>query len=150
MWIARPSPLLTTANRTATSCATRRCVSSLDLAEGRTLTPFYWRNDYRRYRAVVPHHRERPLRLPPELYEQHEQFAGQWDKNLRQQGFVEAFDRQQRNTAPNRFPVMGGRSKRVRSTSTHRSANRSKGAIAMNTSRHQCHRVPQSSPRVAH
>jgi hypothetical protein len=27
----------------------------------------------------------------PGLYQQHEQFARQWDKNLRAQGFLEAF-----------------------------------------------------------
>jgi hypothetical protein len=27
----------------------------------------------------------------PDLYEQHEQFARQWDKNIRVQGFLEAF-----------------------------------------------------------
>jgi hypothetical protein len=27
----------------------------------------------------------------PSLYEQHEQFARQWDKNLRAQGFIETF-----------------------------------------------------------
>jgi hypothetical protein len=27
----------------------------------------------------------------PDLYEQHERFTRQWDKNLRDQGFLEAF-----------------------------------------------------------
>jgi len=27
------------------------------------------------------------------LYAEHESFAAQWDRNLRNQGFVEAFDR---------------------------------------------------------
>ena len=63
--LACPFPLLTTANRTATSCATRRCVSSLALREERTLTPFYCRNDYARNRAIVPLNRERQLRLSP-------------------------------------------------------------------------------------
>ncbi len=39
-------PSRTTASRTATPCATRRCASSLELAGGAHLDPFYWRNDY--------------------------------------------------------------------------------------------------------
>ena len=41
-----------------------------------------------------------------ELYEQHEQFAKLWDKNLREQGFVEAFERQQAHTRLTAFPSM--------------------------------------------
>jgi hypothetical protein len=32
-----------------------------------------------------------------ELHRQHEAFTKQWDKNLCLQGFIEAFERQQRN-----------------------------------------------------
>jgi hypothetical protein len=34
---------------------------------------------------------ERTMFSPHDLHEQHEQFARQWDKNLRAQGFLEAF-----------------------------------------------------------
>jgi hypothetical protein len=47
---------------------------------GLELASFYFRNrDGENYVCL------------PGLYEQHEQFARQWDKNLRAQGFLEAF-----------------------------------------------------------
>lgn len=67
----------------------------LGFAGGAHLNPFYWRNDY----AAVEQ-RSRTIHgglyvFHTELHRLHEQFARMWDKNLRQQGFVEAFERQQ-------------------------------------------------------
>jgi len=44
-WDFPPSPSRTTANRTATSCATRD-VLELGMAGGAHLDPWYWRNDF--------------------------------------------------------------------------------------------------------
>ena len=63
-------------------------------AEGSHLDPFYFRNDYMGVeqwsRTFAGGHYVR-LRY---LHEQHQQFATQWDSNLRLQGFAEAFERQ--------------------------------------------------------
>jgi hypothetical protein len=57
------------------------------------LVPYYWRNDYvgvEQYsRSLEGDH----YLFRPDLYDQHEKFAVLWDKNLRSQGFIEAFDR---------------------------------------------------------
>ena len=57
------------------------------------LVPFYWRNDYvaveQFSRSIVGDH----YVFVPKLFEQHQNFADEWDKNLRAQGFLEAFDR---------------------------------------------------------
>jgi hypothetical protein len=66
----------------------------LGLFGGPHLMPFYYRNDYAGVeqwsRNIIgtnyAHHIE--------LHKQHEAFARLWDRNLRQQGFVEAFERQ--------------------------------------------------------
>jgi hypothetical protein len=66
----------------------------LGIGGGPHLNPFYYRNDYAGVeqwsRNIVgtnyAHHIE--------LHKQHEAFAKLWDRNLRQQGFVEAFERQ--------------------------------------------------------
>jgi hypothetical protein len=66
----------------------------LGFAGGAHLNPFSWRNDY------VPV--EQWSRFiwcgmyvyNSDLHQQHEQFAKVWDKNLREQRFVEAFERQ--------------------------------------------------------
>ncbi len=67
----------------------------LGLAGGAHLNPFYWRNDYtgteQWSRTIVRDHYVHLL----ELHKQHQRFAELWDKNLRLQGFVEAFERQQ-------------------------------------------------------
>ena len=56
-----------------------------------SLDPFYWRNDYvaveQFSRSIVRGHYVALL----ELHRQHQQFALQWDSNLRTQGFLEAF-----------------------------------------------------------
>jgi len=60
-------------------------------AGGAHLIPYYWRNDYvaveQVSRAIINDHYVALL----QLQEQHEQFAKTWDKNLRSQGFEEAF-----------------------------------------------------------
>ena len=56
-----------------------------------SLDPFYWRNDYvaveQFSRSIVRGHYVALL----DLHRQHQQFALQWDSNLRMQGFLEAF-----------------------------------------------------------
>jgi hypothetical protein len=56
-----------------------------------SLDPYYWRNDYvvveQFSRAIVRGHYVVLL----DLHRQHERFAVEWDKNLRLQGFAEAF-----------------------------------------------------------
>jgi len=60
-------------------------------AGGARLDPYYWRNDYAGVeqvsRAILRDHYVALL----ELHKQHEEFAAMWDKNLRLQGFLEAF-----------------------------------------------------------
>jgi hypothetical protein len=56
-----------------------------------TLDPYSWRNDY----AAVEQFSRAILRghyvALPDLHSQHERFAAEWDRNLRLQGFAEAF-----------------------------------------------------------
>ena len=81
-------------SRTATSCATRRCVSSLDSCTAPHLNPFTYRNDYvgveQWSRNIVRSHYVHLV----QLHEQHQRFAKTWDNNLRLQGYAEAFDPQ--------------------------------------------------------
>jgi hypothetical protein len=67
----------------------------LGLAGGAHLTPFYFRNDYlgaeQFSRTIDDDH----YVFLPHLYDQHQKLAALWDRNLRAQGFVEAFARQQ-------------------------------------------------------
>jgi hypothetical protein len=60
---------------------------------GFSLVSYYWRNDYvgiEQYsRSIQGDHYLFDSRLNAE----HENFAALWDRNLRSQGFVEAFDR---------------------------------------------------------
>jgi hypothetical protein len=66
----------------------------LGMAGGAHLDPWYYRNDYAGVeqfsRDIIgssyAHHIE--------LHKQHEAFAKLWDRNLQQQGFVQAFERQ--------------------------------------------------------
>ncbi len=58
-----------------------------------SLVPYCWRNDYvgiERYSRSI---RGGNYVFDSGLYTQHENFAAQWDRNLRSQGLVEAFDR---------------------------------------------------------
>ncbi|MCU1323001.1 MAG: hypothetical protein JWM43_2650 [Acidobacteriaceae bacterium] len=67
----------------------------LGLAGGPHLSAFYYRNDYvgieRWSRYVLDGNYVHRI----ELHRQHEALAQTWDKNLRSQGFLEAFKRQQ-------------------------------------------------------
>ena len=59
------------------------------------LTPHYWRNDYagiEQYSATIGDGR---LAINQKLQREHAEFAEMWDKNLRDQGFLAAFQRQQ-------------------------------------------------------
>lgn len=69
----------------------------LGIVGGPHLNPFYFRNDY-----VGVEQWSRDINGPTyvhhvELHRQHQQFAQLWDKNLRSQGFLEAFERQQKS-----------------------------------------------------
>jgi hypothetical protein len=76
----------------------------LGLGGGAHLNPFYWRNDYAGIEQWSRFIQDGHYAFHAELYKQHEQFAKQWDKNLRGQGFIEAFERQLRNPhAPSLF-----------------------------------------------
>ena len=71
----------------------------LGFAGGAHLNPFYYRNDYlgmeQWSRTIVRDH----YVYLTSLHDQHEQFAKQWDNNLRLQGFTEAFAQQQTRRA---------------------------------------------------
>lgn len=69
----------------------------LGSAAGAHLTPFYFRNDYLGVEQFSRTIEGDNYVFDPNLYDQHERFARLWDKNLREQGFNEAFERQQRN-----------------------------------------------------
>ena len=58
------------------------------------LNPFYFRNDYLGVEQRSRFIRDAHYCYHTQLHEQHERFARLWDKNLRQQGFREAFERQ--------------------------------------------------------
>ena len=63
------------------------------LGMGWTLSAFYFRNDYI---GVEQYSRTREgdnYVFVPGLLQQHESFVRTWDKNLRAQGFLEAFER---------------------------------------------------------
>jgi hypothetical protein len=55
----------------------------------------YWRNDYVGAEQWSRFIRDGQYIFHTALYSQHEQFAKQWDRNLRLQAFSEAFERQQ-------------------------------------------------------
>ena len=62
--------------------------------EKTVLTPHYWRNDYvgiAQYSATIGDGR---LTINQKLQREHAEFAEMWDRNLRDQGFLEAFQRQ--------------------------------------------------------
>jgi hypothetical protein len=66
----------------------------IGFAGGAHLNPFYWRNDYAGVERWSRFIKDNHYCYHTELHKQHEQFAELWDKNLRQQGFVEASERQ--------------------------------------------------------
>jgi hypothetical protein len=61
------------------------------------LDPFYFRNDYlgiEQWSRLID---DTNYVIHSELHRQHDQFAKQWDNNLRLQGFAQAFERQQQS-----------------------------------------------------
>ena len=58
------------------------------------LHPFYWRNDYAGVEQWSRFIKNDHYCFHSQLHEQHEAFAKTWDRNLRAQGFGEAFDSQ--------------------------------------------------------
>ena len=66
----------------------------LGCAGGPHLNPFYWRNDYVAIEQWSRFIRDGHYCYQTQLHEQHKRFAAAWDRNLRQQGFFEAFERQ--------------------------------------------------------
>jgi hypothetical protein len=65
----------------------------LGFAAGAHLTPFYFRNDYLGIEQFSRTIDGDNYVFDRHLYDQHETFAGLWDKNLSQQGFIEALAR---------------------------------------------------------
>ena len=66
----------------------------LGFAGGVHLNPFYWRNDYVGIEQWSRFIRETDYCFHRQLFMQHVDFAKVWDRNLRAQGFAEAFDPQ--------------------------------------------------------
>lgn len=64
----------------------------LGFAGGAHLNPFSWRNDYVGMEQWSRFIRDGMYCYDRELHVEHERFAKLWDKNLRAQGFVDAFD----------------------------------------------------------
>jgi hypothetical protein len=60
---------------------------------GWTMTPYYFRNDFIGVEQVSRTRDEKNYIFYPDLFHQHESFARTWDRNLRAQGFLEAFER---------------------------------------------------------
>ena len=71
----------------------------LGLAGGPHLDPFYYRNDYVGVEQWSRFINEDRYVCHIQLHNEHQRFAALWDKNLRQQGFVEAFARQRQQHA---------------------------------------------------
>jgi hypothetical protein len=61
------------------------------LGMGWMMTPFYWRNDYAGVEQYSRSCDANNYIFYSDLFHEHEQFARLWDKNLRAQGFFEAF-----------------------------------------------------------
>ncbi len=72
----------------------------LGLAGGVHLNPFYWRNDYAGVeqwsRNIVGTNYVHLV----QLHQEHKRFTELWDRNLRQQGFAEAFEQHRGNPRP--------------------------------------------------
>ena len=69
------------------------------LAGGSHLNPFYYRNDDAGVEQWSRFIREANYCYHTQLHHQHERFAKLWDKNLREQRFAEAFERQRQQHA---------------------------------------------------
>lgn len=63
------------------------------LGTGWTMTAYYFRNDYMGVEQYSRTRDDKHYIFYPDLLHQHEQFARMWDRNLRAQGFLEAFER---------------------------------------------------------
>jgi hypothetical protein len=61
------------------------------LGSGWSMTPHYFRNDYLGVEQYSRYRDGSNYVCVPGLYRQHENFARLWDKNIRAQGFLEAF-----------------------------------------------------------
>ena len=66
-----------------------------ELEKGENLNPFYWRNDYVGVEQWSRFVTDGQYVSHTKLHRQQEEFAKQWEINLRSQGFAEAFERQQ-------------------------------------------------------
>lgn len=55
------------------------------------LVAYYWRNDYAGIEQYSRYIDGTNYVFVPSLYEEHRQFARMWDRNIRAQGFLEAF-----------------------------------------------------------
>ena len=71
----------------------------LGFVGGAHLNPFYWRNDYVAIEQWSRFIREGTYCFHTQLHKEHERFAAPWDKNLLDQGFAEAFERQRQQHA---------------------------------------------------
>ena len=71
----------------------------LGFGGGPHLNAFYWRNDYVGIEQWSRFIREGHYCYHSQLHAEHERFAKLWDKNLRQQGFADAFERQRKQHA---------------------------------------------------
>lgn len=60
------------------------------------LTPYYWRNDYIGIEEYSAIEQEQKWLVFDDLKRMHSDFAKSWDANLRAQGYLEAFLRQQK------------------------------------------------------
>jgi hypothetical protein len=58
---------------------------------GLGLSAYYFRNDYMGVEQYSRYREGDNYIVVPDLYEEHSKFAQVWDKNLRAQGFLEAF-----------------------------------------------------------
>jgi Domain of unknown function (DUF6908) len=60
------------------------------------LVPYYWRNDYAGVEQYSASTEDEQTLVNAKLRREHIAFAGTWDANLKAQGFLEAFVRQQK------------------------------------------------------
>ena len=58
---------------------------------GPELVPYYWRNDWMGVERYSRYLDGANYVFVPPLYEEHRKFAALWDRNLRDQRFLEAF-----------------------------------------------------------
>jgi hypothetical protein len=63
------------------------------LGMGWILAPYYFRNDYMGVEQYSRNREGENYVFVRDLLHQHESFARTWDKNIRAQGFIEAFER---------------------------------------------------------